>query len=229
MKKALAALLAGGLVLGAVSTAGAAKAKPKVVFTDAPGDAGSYNTGALPGAAEAGMDLVKATIGKKGSALEFKVTHSAMPAFGAFPEGARFLWHFNVGSTEYRLMVKSANIGKPDAVSQTGTERVGQVDTEGHFRVEECSVDATLPVTLSICEPIAYMKGGFDPASKSFSFLLPLKTLKLKAGSKILPGTGGASATNCQICWVLEYAERSLTPHTVIDDTVMTTTYKVPR
>jgi hypothetical protein len=200
------------------------------VFKDAAGDAGNYHAGALPGAAEAGLDLVKATIAKKKADLEFKVTHSAMPEFGALPEGARFLWHFNVGSKEYRVTVKSVNVGKPDAVSQTGTERVGTVDTEGHFRVEECTIDSSLgSVTLSVCEPIAYMKGGFDPASKSFSFLLPLKALKLKAGSKILPGTGGASATNCQICWVMEYAERSLTPHTVIDDTIMTTAYKVPR
>ena len=58
---------------------------------------------------------------------------------------------------------------------------------------------------------------------------MPLAALKLKPGSDVKPGTGGSTGTGCQICWIQHYAERSLTPHTVIDSAVMTKTYKVPR
>ena len=228
MRKYAALALAGAMLAGAMSAAQAGKVG--TIFTDATGDAG-INNEALPGADQAGFDLTKGTISKKGKALTFAVEHAAMPASGTLPEGFRFLWHFDVAGKQYRATVKSANIGKPDAASQSGTERVGQVDTAGHFRIEECYTDATLPVNLSVCKPIAYLKGAFDPAKASFSFELPLKTLKLKAGKSVIaPSTMTVATTSgCAICWVPDYAERSLTPYTIIDAATVATSYKVPR
>ncbi|MFP5351537.1 MAG: hypothetical protein ACLGIB_03120 [Actinomycetota bacterium] len=226
MKK-LGALLAAALITAAF--AGPSSAKPVKAFTDAAGDAGTTNTGALPGLDQAGFDLLEGSIDKVKSNLEFTVKHAAMPPTGTMPEGARFLWHFSVDGHEYRFTVKSADIGKPDPASgPNGQERVGQVYLNGLFRLEDFAEGTTLPVlTMPVYNVVAYLDGVWDPATASFKVILPLKTVKAKKGSVIAGGTGGASDTSCQICWVPQYAERSLTPHTVIDFTTQTAVYKV--
>ena len=228
MRKLAAALLAGGLVVGLLGNASAAPAK---VITDDAGDAGlASQAQPIPGADQAGFDIVGGTINKVGSNLEFTTESAAMPPNGALPEGFRYLWHFDVSGTQYRLTIKSADIGKPDVVANSGTERVGRVDTAGHFRLETCS-EEPLPAVLTLinCNAIAYVEGAFDPAAATFTAIVPLKDLKAKTGSVVIPGTGGATGTGCQVCWVSHYAERSLTPHTIIDGAVMTKSYKVPK
>lgn len=228
MKKISALLLAGGLLVGLL---GSANAAPVKVITDAPGDAGNQdNAPGLPGFDQAGFDIVEGSIDKVGANLEFTVTSAAMPPNGALPEGFRFLWHFDVGKTQYRLTIKSADIGKPDVAAGSGTERVGRVDIAGHFRLETCAEEA-LPAVLTLinCNAVEYVEGAFDPAAKTFTAIVPLKSLKAKAGTVVNPGTGGSTGTGCQVCWVPQYAERSLTPATVIDGAVMATGYKVPK
>ena len=226
MRKLAAATLAGGLLF--VGLLGSAGAAPMKAFTDPAGDAGNQDAG-VPGATEAGFDLTGGTIEKKGKDLVFTVSHAAMPATKTLPEGFRFLWHFDVGKKQYRFTVKSFDIGKPDVIAQSGQERVGQVYTEGVFRLEEGYIDATLPLQLSQFKVLEYLEGSWDPASKTVSWKLPLAALKLKPGSVISPGTGGSTSTGCQICWVPHYAERSLTPSTIIDSAFQSTPYKVPR
>ena len=231
MRKYLALALTGAMLVGYAGAADAGKtAKPKVIWTDAAGDTGIDQVGAVPPLAEGGFDLVKGTISKKGKDVVFAAEHSAMPASGSLPENFRFLWHFNVGSKEYRLLAKAANIGKPDPVTQSGTDRIGKVDTAGHFRVEECSTDEALPVKLSVCNPIAYITGAFDVAKKTLSINVPMKAIKVKTGSVIAGSTMAVATTSgCHVCWVPEYAERSLTPTTTIDAAAVATTYKIPR
>ena len=223
MRRIYSALIAGTLVLGAI---GSATAKPATMWEDAAGDAGNQDS-SIPGAAEAGFDLTAGSIEKKGANLVFTVTHSAMPATKTLPEGFRFLWHFDIGKKQYRFTVKSFDIGKPDVVAQTGNERLGQVYADGVYRLEEGYVDATLPLNLSQFKVLEYLEGEWDPAAKTVSWTLPLKALKLKPGSVINPGTGGSTATGCQICWIPHYAERSLTPHTTIDSAFQSTPFKI--
>ena len=222
MKKLTSVLLAGGLVFGMVAAANAA---PTTVFTDASGDATleAQAPANLPG----GWDITEGSIERKGANLEFTVTHGDMPPVGSMPEATRFLWNFNVGKNPFRLTVKSADLGKPDPFTQTGTERVGRADVTGHFRLEgECVTDpgAGVGVQFVNCPVIGYYTGTFDPASMSFTAVIPMKDLKAKPGSKII---GGASNI-CIICWVSHYAERSLDA-TIIDSAVQTGAYKVPR
>jgi hypothetical protein len=229
MKKILSILLASGLLVGAL---GQASAKPKQVFEDPAGDAGVSSQGAaVPGADQAGFDLVSGAIDRKGNNLEFTVTHAAMPPSGSLPEGFRFLWHINIAGDEYRFSVKSADIGKPDPLSgPNGEERVGQVYLDGQFRLETWEEQPPIGVlSTPIYQTIAYLDGVFDPASASFTVILPLKTIKAKPGQTISAGTGAAAATSCVICWVPQYAERSLTPHTVIDYATPTVVYKIPK
>jgi hypothetical protein len=229
MKKLLSALLAGGLLFGIGANAGA---KPVTTWEDATGDAGVASQGvAVPGADMAGFDLVSGTVERKGANLEFTVTHAGMPASGSLPEGFRFLWHINVAGKEYRFSVKSVDIGKPDPLSgPNGQERVGQVYLDGQFRLETWEDQPPVGVlTTPKYSTIAYLDGTFDAANASFTVVLPMKTIKAKPGQTIAGGTGAAASTSCVICWVPQYAERSLTPHTVIDFAVMTTPYKIPK
>ncbi len=221
MKKLLTILLAGGLILGIV---GASHAKPTTVWTDDSGDAdlGQGLGGSLPG----GWDLVSGAVTRAGKNLELTVTHADMPPFGSMPEFTRFLWNFNVDGKPYRLTVKSVDIGKPDLATQTGTERIGRVDVNGHFRLEgACETDSTLPIGFVNCPVIGYYSGSFDPATKSFTAVIPLKAMKAKPGS--LFTVGGDNI--CIICWVSHYAERSLSPTTVIDSAAQAGTYKIPK
>jgi hypothetical protein len=222
MKKLFSVLLAGGLLFGVVAAASAA---PKVVFTDPSGDATleAQAPANIPG----GWDITEGAIERKGANLEFTVTHGDMPPVGSMPEATRFLWNFNVGKTPFRLTVKSADLGKPDPFTQTGAERVGSVDVDGHFRLEtDCATDPGVGVGVQFvnCPVVGYYDGAFDPATMSFTAVIPMKDLKAKPGAKIV---GGASNI-CIICWVSHYAERSLDA-TIIDSAVQTTVYKVPR
>jgi hypothetical protein len=230
MKKLISILVAGGLVGSMLGIANAAATKPVTVFTDAAGDAGNQDSG-VPGTDQAGFDLVSGSIVRKGANLEFVVTEAGMPPNGALPEGFRFMWHFSVGGKEFRFSAKSADIGKPDPLSgPNGQERVGQVWLDGVFRLESWVEGATVAVlSTPTYNDLGYLDGKFDPTAKTITVELPMKLVKAKPGQIVAGGTGAAASTACQICWVPQYAERSLTPHTVIDSAAMSTTYKIPK
>ena len=227
MRKLAAVLLAGGLVAGLV---GQATAAPKPAWTDDAGDADNgQGTGAsIPG----GFDLVSGSIVKKGSNLDFTVTHADMPPSGSLPEGFRFMWAFAVGETSYRVTVKSQEIGKPNPATQSGTDQIGKVYPSGFFRLEgDCGASSPTGGTVSFveCPTIAYLEGTFDPAAKSFTFSVPMKNIKAKAGSVLSTGAGDA-ATLCAAaaCWISHAAERS-SGSSVIDAATWAGSYKIPR
>jgi hypothetical protein len=228
MRKLSALALVSGLLLAYAGAADAAA--PKTLWTDPSGDAGLQNgtvDQGLPGADQAGLDLVSGNIAASKGNLTFTVTEAGMPQTGGFPEFARLIWGFTVDGKDYRWTVKAVDVGFPDVVGGgTGTERVGQVYANGEFRLEQCTDDPTLPVTLVQCKALSYAKGKFDPASKTITFSIPEKTVGAHAGSVIGPGTTGFAATSCVICWVAHYAERSLSPTTIIDWAAWATTYK---
>lgn len=226
----MAALLLGALAL----PAGAKKApKPVVVFEDAAGDAGNQGS-AVPGAAEAGFDLVKGEVNqeKKGGDVTFTVTHASMPASGPPGEAFRFIWGFAVDGTQYEWTVKSVDVGEPDVITTVitqdpnGEERVGKV-YQGVARLEECGIFATPAINWSTCEAKAYFDVEFEPDSATMTWSVDQKTLGVKKGSLIVGGGGSRTSTGCMICWLPQYAERSLTPHSIIDAATMTTSYKV--
>lgn len=226
MRKLMALLLVAGM--SALPIAGAHAATPKPLWTDPAGDAGNDTTGPLPAVDQAGVDLVSGTITASKGKITFSVTDAAMPPTGGIPEFARLIWGFSIDGHEYRWTVKSQDVGKPDVVGGgTGTDRVGKVYTAGEFRLEDCHDEATPAITLVQCDPIVYADGKFDTASKTISWVLPEAAVKAHKGSVIAPGTAGAAATNCVICWVPHYAERSLTPTTIFDSASWGTTYTV--
>lgn len=231
MKKLVALALAGSVALGLVGTSNAGR--PATVFQDPAGDAGieggsAVGEHAIPGFDQTGFDLVSGEITRVGQNLEFEVTHAAMPPTGSLPEGATFRWLFLVDGEQYRFTIKSQDIGKPDPVSQGGIDRLGQVDIDGHFRLEKCVAEGEVAgVGLSRCTLVAYEDGVFDPASKSFSVSIPLKHIGASTGSAIVGDP--QSFWRCP-CWIMHTAERTSPPGFILDGTdhelVM---YRVPR
>jgi hypothetical protein len=223
MRKTISFIALAGLLLA--FTGGANAAAPKQVWEDVAGDAD--NGQGLGASIPAGFDLASGSIARNGKNLDFTVAHHDMPPTGTFPEAFRFLWAFSVnGKSNYRLTVKSVDIGKPDVAAGQTDERVGRADVTGHFRLEgECVQDQSLPVGFVNCPPVAYLEGTWDAATMSFTVSVPMKTIKAKKGSFIAAG-GGANAGICSICWVTHYAERSLNA-TLIDTAAMATTYKI--
>jgi hypothetical protein len=225
---AVALLLVGGAVLPASAKPAP---KPVTVFEDAVGDAGNQD-GGIPGFSEAGFDLVKGDITQKSKTeLEFVVTHAAMAPTGTPGETFRLIWGFAVDGTQYEFTVKSLDVGEPDLVTSaltqtpTGMERLGQV-YQGVARLEECGF-VSVGINWAQCGVKAYYDAVFDPATATVTWVVDTKTLGAKKGSTIVGGGGGRAATGCMICWVPQYAERSLTPYSIIDSAVQITAFKV--
>jgi hypothetical protein len=225
MKKAFALLLVAGLLAGVVGSASAAK-KPVVMFEDPAGDAD--NAQGLGQSMPGGFDLIGGTLAVKGKNLEFVVSHADMPPTGSGPEAFRLLYHFAAGAEQYRFTVKSVDVGKPDVVAGgVGQERIGQV-YQGVARLEQCSeTPAPAVLTLVQCVTSVYAEATFDPAAGTVTWQIPLSSVKATKGMLIVGGTSGAASTNCQVCWVPHYAERSLTPQTIIDSAGITGSFKI--
>jgi hypothetical protein len=230
MRKLLTLALTASLAVGLVGSAKAGR--PTKVFEDPVGDAGivagpAVGEHAIPGFDQAGFDLVSGEIQRVGQNLEFKVTSAAMPATGSLPEGATFRWTFMVKNKRYRFTIKSQDIGKPDPVTQEGTERLGRIDIAGHFRLERCVQEGAISdAPLHRCKLVAFEDGFFDPANKSFSVLIPLTDIGATSGTVIERDTMGSD--NCP-CWVMHTAELTSPPGFTLDATnPRSVIYRVP-
>ncbi|HVM34266.1 MAG TPA: hypothetical protein VM784_02875 [Actinomycetota bacterium] len=226
MKRTIAAIAAVGLLVG---LAPAASAKPMTVWEDDAGDAFLGDTNLAPVFGGAGFDITSGSLeATKEGMLVFTVNHASMPSFGNIPEGARFLWAFDVDGTSYRISVKRADIGKPDVAQGQTTERVGRVDVNGHFRLEgDCATEAAPAVVSFInCKPLGYFEGTYAPGEGTFTFPVPLDAIGAKPGSIITAG-GGEAIGICSVCWVSHAAERSFAT-TIIDSDSQEKTYKIP-
>lgn len=234
---ALAVPLAALVAFAPMAHSAPRKVVPKVstVFTDPANDSGlnpNSTPTAIPLMTAGGLDLVKGTITRKGNDLVYTVTLStAMSNFGAFPEAARLVWQQTVDKgAEYRITVKSFDIGKPDPVQRDGTDRIGKVYDKGLFRLERCGdPDTTLPVSFSQCTTIAYLKGSVDVAKKTLTWNVPLSAIKVKTGTKMMIGAGTLNSTGCDVCFIAHYGERSLSPHTIIDNAATAFKYIIPK
>lgn len=225
MKRAIGILISAACLAASMTSPAGAKLPP--MWEDPTGDT-EFNGGATPGLDQGGFDLTGGYLVAQGKDLQFSVTHSAMPPNGSLPEGFRFLWAFSVGKVSYRITAKTADLGKPDAVGGTGSDRVGKVDAMGHFRLEGQCEDVDMTAFRAInCQQLAYLEGSFDPASKTLTVLVPMNVIKAKPGTVIGPG-GGSEIAICMICWVSHAAERSH-QYTVMDYAFMTKTYKIPK
>lgn len=221
------------LLAMSIAPAHAAKKKkkkpagPLVVFEDPAGDAGLYDVGPHPGAAEGGFDLTKGEIEMDGKdKVKFTVTHDSFPSSGPPGEFFRLIWGLSVDGTQYEITVKSLDVGEPDVIatamgqSPNGAERIGQV-YQGVARFEECGT-INAGINWSQCTALGYYDAVFDASTATVTFSIDMETMGVKKGSILAGGTGTRATTSgCMICWVPQYQERSLTPNSMIDSATM--------
>ncbi|MFN2525968.1 MAG: hypothetical protein ABR505_06850 [Actinomycetota bacterium] len=226
MKPLIAAFVGAAIFMG---LSPAAAGPPVTLFEDPAGDAGlAFQDVAFPPASSEGFDLTGGSIARVKKDLVFTVTHDQMPSDGQPGELFRMLYHFRVDTVEWRFTIKTFDIGKPDVIARSGTDRIGQT-YENMVRLEQCVDDTTLPITLVNCNPVEYYEGTWDAETKAITWTIPMLDLEAVTGSIIDASATQTTDPPCQVCWVAHYAERSLIPTTMIDGAIFTAAYTVPK
>ncbi|HEV2756931.1 MAG TPA: hypothetical protein VG318_14280 [Actinomycetota bacterium] len=192
-KKLLVSLVAGvvatALLLPATAQA-AKKSGPVVVGTDAEDDWGDGSNTAVGDAL--GQDLVSASIGMADAAtVNFVIGVKSLPAAGGAPEVTRYTWDFAVDGEHLELDGKFTNFSRGACDPTAGTCPPPRNPGLYPFILRgECTTDATLPVTLTICQELAKVEAVFDAATATITIPVPVEALGAKPGSKI-SGVGG--------------------------------------
>jgi hypothetical protein len=237
VKKVQVALVATIMAMSLTPSSASAASlfKDATVFTDPEGDA--RVRGHEP-PDKFGLDLVQGRIKWASSAPElitFEATMTSMweengtPLFGSQGEWARLVWHFAVGKHQYRLTMKTRDLGKPDAFSGSGLDRVGQLDAYGHYRLEECTT-GTSPIGTDavFCETIEYLDGFIEVLPATIRTYVPASSIGVRSGSVIKVGTGGLADVGCEVCWVVDVAERADDPEMIVDAADVTRIFRMP-
>lgn len=199
-KKLLVSLVAGVVATALLLPVGAAQAGkkaagPVVVGTDPVGDWGDGSNTAAGDAL--GQDLVSATIGMADAAtVNFVIGLNSLPAVGGAPEVTRYSWDFTVDGEHLELDGKFTNYSRGACDPTAGTCPPPRDPGLQPFILRgNCTVDASTPVNLTICEELAKMQGVFDAAAATITIPVPVDALGAKPGSKIVgvPGTFGGT------------------------------------
>ena len=226
----LAALVAAALV----APSGVAAAKPKksgpvVVGIDAAGDWGANVDANLaqPGA-EAGMDLVEASVGMADAAtVNFNIKVAKLPSTGGTPEVARYVWSVSVDGNYVELDGKWTNYSRgacdPTAGSCPAPRDPGQ---QPFFIRGNCTLEATSNTTL--CEELGIVQATFDAATGTITVPVPLDLIGAKKGSKIAPGTSSftSGAGGTVVAIPAAFLSRTDMPS---DGMLLTKTFTVPK
>jgi hypothetical protein len=199
MKKTVLVALVGGLVASSLLLPGVAqagkKSGPVVVGTDPEGDWGDGSNTAVGEAL--GQDLTSATIGMADAAtVNFVIGLKALPPSGGAPEVSRYSWDFTVDGEHLELDGKFTNYSRGACDPTAGTCPPPRDPGLQPFVLRgNCTVDATLPVNLTICEELAKVQAVFDAAEATITIPVPVEALGAKPGSKIvgIPGTFGGT------------------------------------
>jgi hypothetical protein len=192
MKKSLAALIATGLLAGALLAPSAhAGKKPFVLGEDPVGDWGANADASLaPIGDQFGMDLTGASISFDGKNVNFVLSLNNLPAPGGTPEVARYTWNFMVDNKPLELDGKFTNFTRGTCDPTAGTCPPPRNPGLQPFAVRGDCVDNPTPaITLTTCTEFALVTAVFDPAAKTITIPVPAEAIKAKKGSKITPGT----------------------------------------
>ena len=200
-KKLLVSLVAGvvatSMLLPVTAAHAGKKAGPVIVGTDPEGDWGDGSNTAVGEAL--GQDLTSATIGMADAAtVNFVIGVKSLPAAGGAPEVTRYTWDFTVDGEHMELDGKFTNFSRGTCDPTAGTCPPPRTPGLYPFILRgECTTDATLPVTLTICEELAKVEAVFDAAAATITIPVPVEALGAKAGSKIvgIPGTFGGTVS----------------------------------
>jgi hypothetical protein len=146
---------------------------------EAPLSVGTDGAGDGPGRAEAadaaGVDLLSADVSqpdptKPSLLFEWKVTN--LPSTGALPEFTFYRWGITVnGTTNYVLQAKFTNLVSTSYLDDPSAPP-SHVGTAFQLRGNCGPVNGQVPV--SNCHSLAWLEGGFDPATKTVHMSVPL-------------------------------------------------------
>ncbi|HYO61766.1 MAG TPA: hypothetical protein VEU29_07695 [Actinomycetota bacterium] len=199
MSKKLLVALTAALAAAAVMPMGAAQAAKKpssmVVGTDAEGDWGDGSNTAVGDAL--GQDLKSATIAMADAkTVNFVIGLKSLPAAGGAPEVSRYTWDFAVDGEHLELDGKFTNYSRGACDPTSGHCPPPRDPGLQPFLLRgNCGTDATLPVTLTVCEELAKVQAVFDPAAATITIPVSVDALGAKPGSKIsgVAGTFGGT------------------------------------
>jgi len=162
-------------------------ASPTVVGTD---DAGDFGRGTDPdldpaiamAGAEAGMDLISASVEGLGDAVRFTIGVTSLPESGGIPESPRYVWNLRASGKEVELEGKFTNYSRGTCDPTGGACPPPRDPGEAPFLVRgNCVVTGD---SLKTCEELALLHGTFDPATATLSVDVPMEFL----GCEIAPG-----------------------------------------
>jgi hypothetical protein len=192
MKKSLAALIATGLLAGALLAPSAEAAKqPTVVGEDPAGDWGaSVDPTIAPIGDQLGMDLTGASISFDGKNVNFVIQVNNLPASGGVPESPRYTWNFIVDKKPLEIDGKFTNFSRGTCDPTAGSCPPPRNPGLYPFVVRgDCVPNPTPAITITTCTEFALVAAVFDPAAKTITIPVPAEAIKAKKGTKILPGT----------------------------------------
>jgi hypothetical protein len=141
----------------------------------------STNTGGAAGGSAAGdaagLDLQDATIEPlaNGTGLRFTWIVSQMPD-QVPPEGVRYNWSFNIGTTLYQLEAKRTNVASVSTLEDPIGHAQHFASNQNAFRLRGACVANYMGSPANGCYHLAYLPGSFDIAGKKISIDMPFET-----------------------------------------------------
>lgn len=135
--------------------------------------------GAAPGNSAvgdaAGLDIQNATITPITGGLRFSWIMASMPA-EVPPEGVRYTWAFNIGTSMYQLQAKRTNvIGVSTTEDPVGTAQ-HHAANKNAFELRGACVAEYQGAPINGCYHLAWLNGAFDVANKTVTIDLPYET-----------------------------------------------------
>jgi len=144
------------------------------------GEESTNTAGAAGGSAAgdaAGLDLQDASIEPlpNGSGLRFTWIVSQMPD-EVPPEGVRYNWSFNIGTTLYQLEAKRTNLASVSTLEDPIGHAQHFASNQNAFRLRGACVANYMGSPANGCYHLAYLPGSFDIAGKKISIDMPFET-----------------------------------------------------
>lgn len=125
-----------------------------------------------------GQDIEAAYVGYADDTFTFVIDLVSLPPVGGTPEATRYGWSFRYNDLELELDGKFTNYTRGACDPTAGTCPPPRDPGLNQFLLRgNCTEDATLPVTLTLCEELANVTATFDPADGTITVPIPASAM----------------------------------------------------
>lgn len=125
-----------------------------------------------------GQDIEAAYVGYADDTFTFVIDLVSLPPIGGTPEATRYGWSFRYNDLELELDGKFTNYTRGACDPTAGTCPPPRDPGLNQFLLRgNCTEDATLPVTLTLCEELANVTATFDPADATITVPIPASAM----------------------------------------------------